>query len=272
VVTVEGYPPSHESARVQFDRDRDDLRREGIDIEMSGQGEDARYRIDPSSYYLPDLGLTDDEAVALNLAASRVRLDGHDPDEALLKLGQFGAEGPALVALPSDPRLAQLHAALRHKSLVRFAYGGVERDVEPWGVLCRDGYWYIAGLDRSRPGRKTFRVDHIEGDVTVGERGAFAVPADFVLAEALPVEPYEMAPGDPIEVDVWLDAVMGPRAAGDVIERRGDGSVVVRLRVASIPGLRSWLLGMRDHARVVAPDAVVDEIRVWLRSIVEAAG
>ena len=269
VVTVKGYPPSYEAARVQFDRDRRDLRDEGIDIEMSGQGEDARYRIDPASYYLPDLDLTDDEAVALNLAASRVRLDGHDPDEALLKLGMFGAEGPALVALPSDPRLSQLYAALRQRALVRFTYGEVERDVEPWGVLCRDGFWYVAGLDRTRGDRRNFRVDRIEGDVRLGERDAYAVPDDFVLSKALPVEPYELAPNDPVDVDVWLDAVMAPRAAGDVLERNDDGSVVVRLRVASVPGLRSWLFGMRDHARVVAPATVVDDVKAWLRSIVE---
>lgn len=270
VESVEGYPPSFDAARVQFIRDRDALRDEGVEIEMTGTGDEVRYRIDPASYYLPDLGLTDDEAVALNLAASRVRLDGHDPDEALLKLGGFGADGPALVALPSDERLPIIYAAMRHRALLSFCYSEVDREVEPYGLLCRDGFWYVAGRDRTRPGRKNFRVDRIDGPVAVGSRAAFEVPADFDLSTALPDEPYELAPGDDIAVDVWLDAVMAPRAAGEILERRDDGSVVVRLSVSSVPGLRSWLLGMRDHARVLAPPEVVDDIRSWLLAIAEA--
>lgn len=270
VETVEGYPPNHEAARVQFDRDRKELRADGVEIEMSGSGEDARYRIDPATYYLPDLGLTDDEAVALNLAASRVRLDGHDPDEALLKLGGFGAEGPALIALPSDERLPVIYSALRQRATLTFTYNTVGREVEPYGMLCRDGFWYVAGNDRTKPGRKNFRVDRIDGAVTVGEPGAYTVPPGFDLSTALPEEPYALASGDPIDVDVWLDAVMAPRAAGDIVERRANGSVVARLSVASVPGLRSWLLGMRDHARVVAPESVVDDMRSWLRSIADA--
>jgi predicted DNA-binding transcriptional regulator YafY len=271
VETVEGYPPSFDAARVQFIRDRDELRGEAVDIEMIGNGEDARYRIDPATYYLPDLGLTPDEAVALNLAASRVRLDGHDPDEALLKLGGFGAEGPALVALPSDPRLPVLYSALRHRYVVRFSYNGVERDVEGYGVLCRDGFWYVAGFDRTRGDRRNYRVDRIDGNVTVQASEHYEVPAEFDLAHALPDEPYELAPGDAVDVDVWLDAVMAPRGAGEILERRDDGSVVVRLSVSSVPGLRSWLLGMRDHARVLAPASVVDDIRAWLTSIAGGA-
>ena len=271
VVTVPGYPAAYESARVQFARDRDDLRGEGIEIEMTGEGEEARYRIDPAAYYLPDLGLTEDEAVALNLAASTVRLNEDDLDEALLKLNGFGVEGHPLVALPSDERLPQLHAALRARRLVRFRYGDTDREVEPYGMICRDGFWYLAGHDRTRDDGRVFRVDRIDGAVTAGDAGAFDVPDDFDVSAALPREPFEMAPDPPVEVDVWLDAVMATRAVGEIVERRDDGSVVLRLRVSSVPGLRSWLFGLRDHARVLGPPPVVEEITAWLRSIVEAS-
>ena len=91
------------------------------------------------------------------------------------------------------------------------------------------------------------------------------------MSSALPDAPFELASTEPVAVDVWLDRLMAPRAAGEVIERRDDGSVVVRLSVSSIPGLRSWLLGMRDHARVLGPPEVVDDITSWLRAIVERA-
>lgn len=271
VVTVPGYPEAWESARVQFARDRDDLHDEGIEIEMNGEGEDARYRIDPAAYYLPALGLADDEAVALNLAASTVRLDGHDPDEALLKLGGFGVEGPGFVALPFDDRLPAVHAAVRAKRLLRFRYSGGDREVEPYGLICRDGFWYVAGHDRTKNGRRVFRVDRIDGEVTTGDAGAFEAPVDFDLSTVMPDEPFALAPGPPVDVEVLLDPLMAARAVGEIVERRDEGSVVVRLSVASVPGLRSWLFGMRDHARVLGPQSVVDEITLWLRAIVAGA-
>lgn len=270
VEEVDGYPPEPESARVKFMNDRAELRDDGIDIEIIGTGESARYRIDPATYYLPDLGLTEDEAVALNLAATRVRLDGHDPDEALLKIGGFGVEGAATVALPSDQRLPSIWSALRTRSLLSFRYNDVDREVAPLGLLCRDGFWYLAADDRTRPGRKNFRVDRVEGDITVGAPDAFERPADFELDHALPVEPYQLTGGEPIDVDVHLDRVVASRHTGEVVSTGDDGSVVVRIRVSSRAGFRSWLLGMRDHARVVAPQSMVDDVTTCLRRIVEA--
>lgn len=261
------YSADPEVARVDFARDKKDLLEEGIEVETVGAGEQARYRIDPATYYLPDLGLSDDEAVALNLAASRVRLDGHDPDEALLKLGGFGVEGDATVGLPSPAHLELLYTAVRTKAPVQLSYNGVERTIHAYGLLCRGGFWYLAGDDQTRPGRKNFRVDRIEGPVVAGAPGSYVVPVDFVLAAALPEEPYELAPDEPVDVDVLLDVLMAPRAVGEIVERRPDGSVVVRLRVSNIDGLRSWLFGLRHHARVLSPPEVVDEITSWLRGM-----
>jgi predicted DNA-binding transcriptional regulator YafY len=171
------------------------------------------------------------------------------------------------VSLPSAARLPVIGSALRTRSRLAFRYPGVDRAVAPYGLLCRDGFWYVAGDDRTRPGRKNFRVDRVEGDIAVGAADAFDRPADFSLEDALPDEPYELAGDEPVEVDVWLDRVMALRHVDDVVSRGDDGSVVVRLRVSNGPGFRSWLFGMRDHARVVAPQSVVDDITSWLRTM-----
>lgn len=244
VEQVAGYPEASPSARTQFLRDRDDLRNEGVVIELTTVGNDDRYRIDPDAYHLPDLGLTEAEVLALKLAAESVRLEGEDPDEALLKLGTLGADTPAIVALPSDRRLGGIYEAVRRRSLLRFRYDGVDRVLEPWGVLCRDGFWYAHGLDRTRGEQRTFRVDRIDGDVAVdAERDAFEPPAGF--------DPHRDIPSLPFE-------------------RTDDGGVVVLLPVRNVAGLRSWLFGMLDHARVVGPPAMVDSVRSWLTAIAEA--
>ena len=272
VSEVPGYPPGVEAARVQFERDKRDLRAEGFDVRTVGSGAAARHWIDPATHYLPELGLDEAESVALNLAASAVRLEGDDPDDALLKVGAAGADGPALVALPADPRLPELYAAVRARRLLHFAYDGVDRVLEPHGLLCRDAFWYLVGHDRTRGGTRRFRVDRIPGTVEAGDPGSFTVPPSFDPARALPRQPYELAPGDVVEATVEVDLVVAPRVVREVGEdavraRRDDGGVVVVVPVSNPDGFRSWLFGFLDHARVLGPPSIVEMVTGWLTAV-----
>ena len=61
----------------------------------------------------------------------------------------------------------------------------------------------------------------------------------------------------------------GPRIAEEVGERQGrepsdDGSVIIRLRVAGFPALRSWILGLLDHAEILEPPEFRAELVAWL--------
>jgi hypothetical protein len=73
-------------------------------------------------------------------------------------------------------------------------------------------------------------------------------------------------------VDVLVDAVLAAKVVSEVgdsavRERRADGSVVVRVGVTNPAGLRSWVLGMLDHAEVLGPPAVRDDVVAWLRAL-----
>jgi predicted DNA-binding transcriptional regulator YafY len=76
----------------------------------------------------------------------------------------------------------------------------------------------------------------------------------------------------PVMADVLVDA---PRAAwvaeqlGDesVSERRPDGSVVVVLPVVNRAAFRAWLIDLLDHAEVLAPPALRDEMVEWLDAL-----
>jgi proteasome accessory factor C len=52
-----------------------------------------------------------------------------------------------------------------------------------------------------------------------------------------------------------------------VVRRFDDGAVVVRLPVTNVEGLRSWLFGFLDHAVVLGPAAVRDEVVAWLEGM-----
>jgi proteasome accessory factor B len=56
------------------------------------------------------------------------------------------------------------------------------RRLEPWGVVCWRGKWYVVGHDRDRDATRCFRLSRIVGNVrAVGRPDAFAPPADVDL-------------------------------------------------------------------------------------------
>ena len=274
VMELEGYPREPETRRQAFERDKRVLRDEGVPVEtVYGDDGKAAYRINPSEYYLPDLGLTEDELVALNLAVAAVHLEGGRGGAAMWSLGQGGVEGvPALAALPVIDALPALFEGTRRRATVSFPYRGEQRTLEPWGMFFRDGHWYVAGRDVDRDEERVFRADRIQGAVTVGDAHAFAPPPDFDPQKVMPSQAFKMATAAPTVIDVEVDAAYAEVAAADagedaVAERRDDGSVLLRITVTNIDGFRSWLFGFLDHARVVGPEPARAQIVKWLSTM-----
>jgi proteasome accessory factor B len=54
------------------------------------------------------------------------------------------------------------------------------------------------------------------------------------------------------------------------MNRRDDGTIVVRLAVRNVAAFRSWVLGLLDDAEVLAPADLRDDIADWLSAIVAA--
>ena len=274
---VPGYPPSREARRQAFERDKRVLREEGIPIvtEPVDGPEQYGYRIDPDAFYLPDLGLAPDEQAALHLAVAGVHLGDPSGRDALAKLGATGvAEARPVASLVPPPALVELFAALRAGAEVHFGYRGARRVVAPSSVRFRGGRWYLVGWDRDRGASRTFRVDRIEGSPELGEAGSADVPHGADAADA-PLEPWRVVEGDADDeaevVHLLVDPVEAPRVVaevgeGAVEERRDDGSVVLRLGVAGFDVLRSWVLGLLDHAVVVGPPAARAAMVSWLEA------
>ena len=296
VERVPGYPSERESYRRQFERDKATLREIGVPISLEALHpfeQETGYRIHRKDYELPALDLTDDERVALHLAVTAVRLEGApgargDPEkseaaggagrEALLKLGGFeGAAAPALhavAALPDVPALPALFDAYRRRARVTFIYRGGPRRLDPYGILFRNGHWYAVGFDADRDAVRAFRADRIESAVEAGPGGAFERPEGFDPASALRDEPWRFGDEAPVEALVlvsptqagWIEADLGAKA---VAERRDDGSIVVRMAVTNREAFRSFVLGLLDHAEVLAPPELRQDMVDWLSAMAE---
>lgn len=294
------YAVGESARRAAFERDKAALREIGVPIETEvlagNQAGVTVYRIDRDRYELAGLDLEPDETRALQVALAAVRSTSGDGfaagQDALLKLGADGAaDGAELAgggvvvsaALPELPELPLLREAAAQRYPVRFGYHGRSRLVDPYGLLLRNGFWYVFGRDHDHDERRTFRVDRIEGDVSAaGEPGAFERPADFDPRAALSADAgrfgaFGGADDTVTTAQVWIAAdraaMVEREVGGDrVAERRADGSIVVTVPCVNVGAFGSWVLGMVDRAEVLGPPDVRAAVIERLTAIAAAPG
>jgi proteasome accessory factor B len=276
---VGGYPPQAEANRRAFERDKEILRGMGVPITMEtiGDGTEVGYRVRPDDYCLPDLDLTADETAALRVAVSAISLGDGSGEGALMKLGGVGNDASAPIAsLPIAPALATLFEAFRHAAVVTFTYRSDRRTLEPWGLSSKRGHWYVVGFDRDREAVRAFRADRIEGDVEVGEPGAFEVPADFRADDHIEDRAWLMGDASPVTVRLavdrdHLDNVVGALGADARIEPGAGADAVVEVVVTNQAAFRNFVLGFLEHVEVVEPPEVRADTVAWLEAIVAGA-
>lgn len=275
---VPGYPEDHAARRQAFERDKRLLRDEGVPVvtEQVGGRDQYGYRIDPESFYLPELDLDPEEQAALHLAVAGVHLGDPSGHDALLKLGASGlAETRPVASVVTPPALPGLFEAVRSAASVTFSYRGEERRLAPAGLWFRGGRWYVVGWDLDRQGARTFRVDRIQGQSVSSGAGSATLPAGFDPDAAVPDDHARAGEGDDDDVLVEVDHIEATRVVAEVgeaavLERRSDGTVLLRLGVSSAEALRSWVLGLLGHAWVVGAGSFREDLIRWLRSMAES--
>ncbi|MBW3663031.1 MAG: WYL domain-containing protein [Actinobacteria bacterium] len=267
-----------ESARRQFERDKDDLRSLGIPVETrdtDALGGELGYIIDHRAYELPPISLTAEEITALAVALQMTgeerarlayaKLAARAPDP-----GSDGAAPQARVSLGLNA-IDQIAPALREHRPVTFAYRTAtgedsQRTVDPYAVVARRGHWYLVGRDHDRDDVRAFRLDRLISDVTPGgEVEAYSIP------EGLDVSTHLEGP-DREHQDVTI--ALAPRVAweaeargGRTIETRDDDWTVVAITDAPITRTVSWIVGLGDEAEVIEPIEVRERVVSHLRAV-----
>ncbi|MFG3283617.1 helix-turn-helix transcriptional regulator [Streptomyces sp. NPDC048111] len=205
--SIEAYleAGSDDSFNRMFERDKEDLRELGLVIEtVENLDGETGYLARRDSNRLPPVQLDAEEAAALGLAArvwQQARLAGA-ASGALQKLRAAGmpeADNPYEHSA-IEPRIPvhetafePLMLACRDRRPVVFDYRKVTavrpetRQVEPWGLECWRGHWYLAGWDRERGAERVFRLSRISGKVR-SRAGAFTAPVPDVVTVRETVE------------------------------------------------------------------------------------
>jgi proteasome accessory factor B len=269
------YPAEGVARRGAFERDKALLRDEGVPVEqvMMADG-GAGYFIDRKRYEL-DLDLEPDEKRALQLAVAAVHLGADWGTDALLKLGTDEYAGAALDvtgAFRASPVLPAVFDAHVRRLAVSFMYRDRRRHLEPWGLLSREGFWYVVGLERNVGDHRTFRLDRIDGEIEIHEGDQFVVPDGFDPAAAVIDDPKAVGPVAGTEALVAVDGVRAPRVVDELgpaaVVERSEDRVVVRVPAANSTAFRSWLFGHLDHAEVLSPPDVRADVVAWLEAMV----
>src|SRR5688572_25681604 len=291
---VEGYSDMTEDAFARrFYADRAELDALGIHLTVDkpadGFSEQENYSLAPEAFHLPAIEFTDDERAALNTALTL--LDGEfayaEPLRLALQQISWGRPSPlrapdqrtlALAITGSagghdlSQRLAKIETAIfRHKT-VTFDYYTMERDevsarkVDPYHLLFQGGQFYLVGRSHERDAIRVFRLSRMRGKVAYATKAEhdFKRPTDF--DPRLYAGRAEWQFGEPVDTaEVWVSeriAWQVERHFGRFGEVRHeeDGSIVLATPYAISRQIASFVLGLRENARVLAPPALADEV------------
>jgi proteasome accessory factor B len=198
--TVEGYEGSAETKERMFERDKDDLRSLGISIDVGSFdplfNDEAGYRIKSESYQL-DLGeVTPTEVSLLSLAADAWQgaAFADQAQSAILKLSSIGVPADPIDIPGLSPKLSNsskdletIAGAIGNSDYLIFDYLSPNliaepREIIPIALSNKAGFWYVSGVDKGVEEVRTFRLDRIQGAITVRKnKEEFEFPSDLEL-------------------------------------------------------------------------------------------
>jgi len=194
---VAGYSGSPETMERMFERDKDELRSLGIEIEVKGIDplfeDEQGYLIRSETFQLRDNEFSKEELLYLTMAANlwHDTALGSDSKAALLKIQSLSGpiesdavNTPALRDSESAALLSSLFEAVDAEQLIKFGYKGKDRTAQPFGLYTKDGFWYLVAREENEV--KSFKLLRIEGKIVKeGKAGLFKKPPEFDLIKFL---------------------------------------------------------------------------------------
>ena len=194
---VTGYSGSAETMERMFERDKDELRNIGIEIDVKALDplfeDDQGYLIRSETFQLKGNEFAKDELLYLTMAANLWQSTalGNDSKAALLKIQSLS--GPIESNVVNTPEirdsenslmLATAFDAIEYSKILTFQYNGTARVVEPLGMYTKSGFWYLVAKDENS--FKSFKLLRIEGKLAInGKPNGFKKPENFDLRKYL---------------------------------------------------------------------------------------
>lgn len=283
--TVEGYEGSAESKERMFERDKDDLRSLGIEIEVGSFdplfNDEAGYRIKQEKYQL-DLGeVTALEISLLSLAATAWQGASLDDaaQRALVKLHSLGIAVDEANVLDSVPAfsdtgldLPMITRAIAEHQILEFTYRNFdlsedERRIVPIGLSTRSGLWYFTGVDQGIEEIRTFRFDRVIGNFVI-KRGpkSFETPENFDSKRI-----FETISNTNAVIDVRRGKGASLRALASATKPLGEWDQI-QIPILDMKSLAALVLWHGDDVYVQSPPELREIIIECLKDLVHVHG
>jgi proteasome accessory factor B len=269
-----------------FERDKDDLRSLGIDIEVGSFdplfNDEAGYKIKQEKYQFELGDISSTEVALLSLAAEawQEASFGDVAQRALLKLRSIGIPSdelsiPATVQKLNDggQDLSLITQAIAQSQRLAFDYLDSNlsvkmRSVVPIALSTRNGFWYLSGVDQEIQEIRTFRVDRINSAIaaSAGPKG-FQTPTGFDPSKSLlesPTQSFAL-------IDVRVGKASSLRALAISTQSLGEWDQV-KIPILNLDSLCSLVLWHGPDAFVQEPAELRDLVVNHLESLVKNHG
>lgn len=181
--TVSGYSGATDAMDRMFERDKDDLRSIGIEIEVGSLDslfdDEIGYRIRPESFVLtlPDISPTEMAYISLASQIWREHALGDSAQYALRRFESLGVETSREIDwLPIDHNLLKpdfelIWRAIEESKFLYFTYNEKKRTILPIELFLQGGAWYLTGVDKVDNTRKNFKLIRVDGEIEIGPKG-----------------------------------------------------------------------------------------------------
>jgi proteasome accessory factor BC len=294
---VEGYSAMNEDAFARrFYADRAELESLGIHLTVDrpadAAAEQENYSLRSESFHLPAIAFSDEELAALQTALQLLDGEFAYAEPLRLALQQITWGRPSPLRAPErqrsvalgitgsagghelSARLAKVETAIFRQKTVTFDYYSIERDevgarrVDPYHLLFQGGEFYLLGHAHERDAIRVFRLSRIRGKVAYATKAehdfrrptdfdprAYANRAEWQLGECGAVAEIQLS-----ERIAWQIERHFGRYGEILAEGEDEGERVFRTPYANPRLIVSWVLGLGEHARLLGPPELVEEL------------
>jgi proteasome accessory factor BC len=296
---VEGYSGMNEDAfarRFYADRSElDSLRIQlTVDRPADGAAEQENYSLRSENFHLPAIEFADEELAALQAALHLLDGEFAYAEPLRLALQQITWGRPSPLRAPEQRsvalgitasagghelsvRLAKIETAIFRNKTITFDYYTMTRDevgsrrVDPYHLLFQGGEFYLLGYAHEREEIRVFRLSRIRGKVSYATKAEhdFRRPADFdprayanraewQLGEELGVAEVLLCERIAWQIERHFGRFGDIAPAGEVGHSQGDR--LLRTSYSSTRMIVSWVLGLGEHAHLLGPSELVEEL------------
>jgi len=272
--TVAGYAGDPEARDRMFERDKDDLRKLGIVIELGTFDplfeDEAGYRIKPESYAIQLSSLTPTQLTLLSQASAAWKEAslGEAAHSGLRKLKSLGIDSDIAslpdiaIALPTPPeQVADLIEAVTQRRRITFEYFNDElksevRQVEPYKLSHAKSRWYLIARDTEKAALRTFRVDRFASSITFSSQPtAYEIDQSALAAEE--AKRAQTAHTATVAIRKGRGAEIRTNSKVSDLNDEWDQ---VEISYFDSEDLLRQILWLRDDAKVISPQSLVDQV------------